>query len=149
MLQLVQFWAAKVSKLSICTSALHRQEQSNWGVRLTQDAYFSLWTHTKQLLLVTFCHMPAKNGANFWTHGRQTNGWTAEDGRTDRRGRWNSYLDTTHIYEYILPTLWIKVYIHTRLVWFSLNSNTDGTVVDGLDSTETGIHSVLVNQVHL
>ena len=27
----------------------------HWSLRVTQDAYFSLLTHTKQLLLVTFC----------------------------------------------------------------------------------------------
>ena len=29
------------------------------GLRVTQNAYFSLLTHTKQLLLVTFCDMTA------------------------------------------------------------------------------------------
>ena len=33
-------------------------------------------THTKQLLLVTFCYTTAGIGANFWTHGRQTEGQT-------------------------------------------------------------------------
>ena len=47
-----------------------------------QNAYFSLLTHTKQVLLVTFCHITAGNGANFWTHER-TNGQT--DRQTDRR----------------------------------------------------------------
>ena len=52
-------------------------------MRLTQDAYFSLLTRAKQLLLVTFCHMTAGNGVNFrthgWNHGRaepQTDGQT-------------------------------------------------------------------------
>ena len=27
----------------------------HWGLRVTQDACFSLLTHNKQLLLVTFC----------------------------------------------------------------------------------------------
>ena len=60
------------------------------GTGRTKNAYYSLLTHTKQLLLVTFCHTTAGNGANFWTHTRtdeRTNGWT------DRRGSRNSYLD--------------------------------------------------------
>ena len=43
-----------VLKSSIRTSASPRGQQSHWGVRVTQDAYFSLLIHTKQLLLVTF-----------------------------------------------------------------------------------------------
>ena len=42
--------------------------------------YFSLLTHTKQLLLVTFCHTTAGNGASIRTH-EWTNGMT--DGQTD------------------------------------------------------------------
>ena len=57
------------------------------SLRVTQNAYFSLLTHTKQLLLVTFCDKTAGSGVRFWTHGRQTDGWT------DRRGSRNSYLD--------------------------------------------------------
>ena len=44
-----------VLKSGICTLALPRQQRFNWGVKVTQDSYFSLLTHTKQLLLVTFC----------------------------------------------------------------------------------------------
>ena len=44
-----------VLKLSISTSALPRQQWSDWGLRVTQNAYLSLMTHTKQLLLVRFC----------------------------------------------------------------------------------------------
>ena len=69
-----------VSKLSIRTSASPRWQQSHWGLRVTQDAYFSLLTHAKQLLLMTFCKTTAGNGASFRTHGRRT-----EDGRTDGR----------------------------------------------------------------
>ena len=69
-----------VLKSSIRTSALPRQQQSDWGLRVTQDAFFLLLTLTKQLLLVTFCHTTAGNGANFWTH---THGRTEMDGRTD------------------------------------------------------------------
>ena len=90
-----------VWKSSVRTSASVWQEQSNWGVRLTQDAYLSLWTHTKQLLLVTFCHTNTGNGANFRTHGWRTDGRMAEDGRTDRRGSRNSYLNVFFkIYKY-------------------------------------------------
>ena len=60
-----------------------------WGVRVTHDAFFSLLTHTKQLLLVTFCHTAAGIGGSFRTHGRNTE----HGGRTDRRGSRNSYLD--------------------------------------------------------
>ena len=45
-------------------------------------------THTKQLLLVTFCCTTAGIGATFRTHGNgRTHGWT------DRRGGRNSNLD--------------------------------------------------------
>ena len=49
------------------------------GLRMAQNAYFSLLTNKKQLLLVAFCDTTAGNGASFWTHGRangQTDGWT-------------------------------------------------------------------------
>ena len=59
-----------------------RQQRSDWGLRVTQNAYFSLMTHTKQLLLVTFCYTTAGIGASFRTHGR-TDGQT--DARTDGR----------------------------------------------------------------
>ena len=49
-------------------------------------------THTKQLLLVTFCSTTAGIGASFRTHGRRT-----ENGRTDRRGSRNSYLDVKEV----------------------------------------------------
>ena len=39
-------------------------------LRVIQNAYFSLLTHTKQLLLVTFCDLPAETGVSFRTHGR-------------------------------------------------------------------------------
>ena len=54
------------------------------GLRVTQNAYFSLLTRTKQPLLVKVCDTTAGNGASFRTHARmdgQTDG-----GRTDRRG---------------------------------------------------------------
>ena len=40
------------------------------GLRVTKNAYFSLITPTKQLLLVTFCDTTAGSGASFWTHTR-------------------------------------------------------------------------------
>ena len=50
------------------------------GLRVTQNVYFSLLTHTKQVLLVTFCHTTAGNGASFRTH---THGHM--HGRTDEQ----------------------------------------------------------------
>ena len=47
---------------------------------MTKDAYFSLLTRTKQLLLVTFCDTLAGIEVNFWADGT---GRT--DGRTDER----------------------------------------------------------------
>ena len=67
-------------RLYIHTSALPRRQRSHWGLRVTQDVYFLLLTHTKQLLLMTFCQTTAGNGASFWTHG-MTDGMT--DGQTD------------------------------------------------------------------
>ena len=52
------------------------------GLRVTQDAYFSLMTHTKQPLLVTVCDTTAGNGASFRTHAR-THTRTEEEGQTD------------------------------------------------------------------
>ena len=55
-----------------------------------KNAYFSLKTHTKQLLLLTFCDKTVGNEASFWTHERK-------DGWTNRRGSWNSYLDLRRV----------------------------------------------------
>ena len=56
---------------------------------MTKDAYFSLLTCTKQLLLVTFCDTLAGIEFSFWADGtgRTDAGWT------DGRGSRNSYLD--------------------------------------------------------
>ena len=55
---------------------------------MTQHAYFSLLTHTKQLLLVTLCDMLAGIEVSFLAEGTGRNqGWT------DRRGSRYSYLD--------------------------------------------------------
>ena len=39
------------------------------GLRVIQNAYFSLLTLTKKLLSVTFCDPTAKTGVSFRTHG--------------------------------------------------------------------------------
>ena len=73
-----------VLKLIIRTSASPQQQQSHLGLRVTKDAYFSLLTHTKQLLLVTYFDTTADTGVSFWMHGRKdgnTDGNT--DGQTD------------------------------------------------------------------
>ena len=51
-------------------------------LRVTQNAYFSLLTQTKKLLLVTFCDPTAETGVHFRTDGRRI-----EDGRRTDRGR--------------------------------------------------------------
>ena len=79
-----------VLKLIIRTSASPRQQQSHWGLTMTQDAYFSFLTHTKQLLLVTFCETTAGNWKK-WKCDVRTDVRTY--GRTDRHEVWNSYLD--------------------------------------------------------
>ena len=55
------FWNSDhvVLKFSIRTSASPRWQQSKLGLMVTQNAYFSLITHTKQLLLVTYCDTTA------------------------------------------------------------------------------------------
>ena len=76
------FWNSDhvVVKSSIRTLASPWQQWSDWGLRVTQDAYFSLLSHTKQLLLVTFSDTTAGIGASFRTDGRQT---AAAEGQTD------------------------------------------------------------------
>ena len=50
------------------------------GLRVTQNAYFSILTHTKKLLLVTFCDLTAETRVSFWTHKE----WNRNmDGQTD------------------------------------------------------------------
>ena len=82
-----------VLESSIRTSASPRRQRSHWGLRVTQDEYFLLMTHTKQLLLVTFCDTAAGNGVSFRTHGRRTDGGGGGGGRTDRPVSQNIYLD--------------------------------------------------------
>ena len=56
---------------------------------MTQNAYFSLIAHTKQLLLVTFCDTTAEMEFIFGqtdgqrTDGRRTDGGRTEEGQTD------------------------------------------------------------------
>ena len=38
---------------------------------MTKNPYFSLLTHIKKLLLVTYCDMTAETGVSFQTHGRK------------------------------------------------------------------------------
>ena len=68
-----------VLKSNIRTSASPWQQQSDLGLRMTQNAYSSLMAHAKQLLLVTFCDTTAGIGASFRTDTRRT----AAEGQTD------------------------------------------------------------------
>ena len=70
-----------VLKSSIRTSASPRWLWSDLGLRVTQNAYFSLMTHTKQLLLVTFCYTTAGIRASFRTHAQADT--RTEEGQTD------------------------------------------------------------------
>ena len=65
-----------VLKSGIRTSASPQRQQSDCGLRLTKNAYFSLMTHIKQLSFVTFCDTTAGIGATFRTDGRK-------EGQTD------------------------------------------------------------------
>ena len=59
---------------------------------MIQNAYFSLLTHTKQLLLVKFGDKLAGIEVSFWTDGTEI-GTGTTDGWTDKRGSRYSYLD--------------------------------------------------------
>ena len=102
----VAFWLAiwnsnhVVLKSNIRSSALPWRQWSDWGLRVTQNAYFSLITHTKQLLSVTFCDPTADTRVSFWTHKRKWNG----NGWTDRHDSRNSYLDKLQIVCRVLIT---------------------------------------------
>ena len=61
-------------KSNIRTLALPHWQWSDWGLRVTQNEYFSLITHTKQLLLVAFCDATAGIGTSFRTHGQRMEG---------------------------------------------------------------------------
>ena len=71
-----------VLKSSVRTSASPRQQQSHWGLRVTRDAYFSLLTHNKQLLLVTFYGTLEGIEVSFWRDGN-TEPEREWDGQTD------------------------------------------------------------------
>ena len=60
---------------------------------MTKDAYFSLLTRTKQLLLVTFCDTLAGIEVSFWADGTGRTDGRTDAGWTDGRGSRNSYLD--------------------------------------------------------
>ena len=53
------------------------------GLRVTQNAYFSLLTFTKKLLLVTFCDQTAETGVSFRTHTHGRTERNGKDGQTD------------------------------------------------------------------
>ena len=57
-----------VLKSGIRALALPRQQRSHLGLRVNQDVHFSLLTHTKQLLFVTFCDRTTGIGASFWSN---------------------------------------------------------------------------------
>ena len=92
-----------VLKLIIHTLASPRRQRSYWGLRVTQNAYFSYMTHTKQLLSVTFCDI-RQEFELFFGHSdtRTEDGRRTDGGRTDRRGSRNSYLDFVHVYQFNL-----------------------------------------------
>ena len=56
-----------VLESSMGTFALSQRQRSDWGLRVTKNAYFSLIIHTKHLLLVTFCDLTAGTGVSFRT----------------------------------------------------------------------------------
>ena len=70
-----------VLKLNIRTLASPRQQRSDWGLRVTLNAYFSLIAHTKQLLLVTFCDITAGIEANLLDTNTLTQ--AGQEGQTD------------------------------------------------------------------
>ena len=72
------------------------------GLVVTKNVYFSLLTHTNQLLLVTLCHTPAgignsKVGRDADADGRRRTP-TTDAVRTDRRECRNSYVDGARFY---------------------------------------------------
>ena len=52
-------------------------------LRVTKNAYFSLLTHTKKLLLVTLSDLAAETGVSFRTDGRTENRLTEAEGQTE------------------------------------------------------------------
>ena len=86
------------------------------NLKVTLNEYYSLTTHTKQLLLVTFCDKTAGSGVRFRTHRRKTED-RRTDGWTDKRGSRNSYLDVVSF-----PLQW-----HTTV--FTHNSQDDNEYI--------------------
>ena len=73
------------------TSTSPQQQWSDCGLRplrVTKNVYFSLMTHTKQLLLVTFYDTIARIGVFFRTHGTGTG--TGRNHRRMDRWTWKS-----------------------------------------------------------
>ena len=81
----------------------------NRGMRVTKNAYFSLSTYTKELLLVTFCDSSMHNCRNWKCDGtdRQTwhdrMWWDAK--RIDRFEGWNIYVDVTHMSNFVFRAM--------------------------------------------
>ena len=76
-----------VLKSKIRTLASPRRQGSDLGLKVTQNAYFSLMANTKHLLLVTICCTTADIEVSFRTDGGRTeDGGRRTDGRTDGRG---------------------------------------------------------------
>ena len=65
--------------LNTRTSASLWRQRSHWGLRVTQDVHFSLLTHTKQVLLLTFCDTAAETEVSVRIHGNRTE----TDGQTN------------------------------------------------------------------
>ena len=73
-----------VLKLIIRTSTLPWRKQSQWGLRVTQDAYFSLLTNNKKLLLLVFCDKLEGIEVSFWRDGNtEPEPERERDGQTD------------------------------------------------------------------
>ena len=116
------FWNSDhvVWKSSICTSALPWRQRSDRGLRVTQHANFSIMTHTKQLLLLTFCQPTAGIGSSFVTDARRT---ADGGGRTDRHGSRNSYSDKKIVWSCLNICL-LNCYVHCAVLSFGLVAQT-------------------------
>ena len=64
----------------MCSSALPELMDPR-GLRVTKNAYFSILTHTKKLLLLKFCDLTAKTVVSFRTH--EQNRRERTDGQTE------------------------------------------------------------------
>ena len=79
------------------------------GLRKAKNVYFSLLTHTKQLLLVIFCYMTVRSGS---VMGRDGTGQT--DRKMDRREAWNSYVDLCIVF---YSVIWAVASLTTFFLW--------------------------------